>query len=160
MARDGDGTQQPAGDTPADRQRLMRICAQARLEELSAALESLAPLPAIEVVRPPEIGLVMLRGRIGGDGRPFNAGEASMTRAVVRLASGELGFSYLLGRSVERVRLAAIVDALGQITDFRERIEAALVVPVTQRVEAERAVQRAETAATRVQFFTLVRGED
>jgi alpha-D-ribose 1-methylphosphonate 5-triphosphate synthase subunit PhnG len=138
----------------------MRICSQATLAELSAALARLAPLPAIEVVRQPEVGLIMLRGRMGGDGAPFNAGEATMTRAVVRLASGELGFSYLLGRSLERARLAAIVDALGQSSRFRDRLEVVLVAPVTRRVHAQRSDQRAETAATRVQFFTLVRGED
>jgi alpha-D-ribose 1-methylphosphonate 5-triphosphate synthase subunit PhnG len=138
----------------------MRICSQASVGELSAALEALAPLPPIEVVRQPEVGLIMLRGRMGGDGAPFNAGEATMTRAVVRLASGELGFSYLLGRSLERARLAAIVDALGQSSRFRDRLEVVLVAPVTRRVDAQRSDQRAETAATRVQFFTLVRGED
>jgi alpha-D-ribose 1-methylphosphonate 5-triphosphate synthase subunit PhnG len=138
----------------------MRICSQATVAELSAALARLVPLPPIEVVRQPEVGLIMLRGRMGGDGAPFNAGEATMTRAVVRLASGELGFSYLLGRSLERARLAAIVDALGQSSRFRDRLEVVLVAPVTRRVDARRSDQRAETAATRVQFFTLVRGED
>jgi alpha-D-ribose 1-methylphosphonate 5-triphosphate synthase subunit PhnG len=157
MARDGNARQAGA---PTDRQRLMRICSQASVAELSAALERLAPLPAIEVVRQPELGLIMLRGRIGGDGAPFNVGEATMSRAVVRLASGELGFSFLLGRSLERARLAAVVDALGQSSVFRDKLETVLIAPVTQRVNAERAVHRAETAATRVQFFTLVRGED
>ena len=138
----------------------MRICSQATLAELSAALARLAPLPAIEVVRQPEVGLIMLRGRMGGDGAPFNAGEATITRAVVRLASGELGFSYLLGRSLEKARLAAIVDALGQSSRFRDRLEIVLLAPVMRRVHTERSLQRAETAATRVQFFTLVRGED
>src|SRR5215471_5200584 len=113
MLRDGDERQAPAVGTPADRQKLMRICSQASVAELSAALARLAPLPPIEIVRQPGAGLIMLRGRMGGDGAPFNAGEATMTRAVVRLASGELGFSYLLGRSLERARLVAIVDALG-----------------------------------------------
>jgi alpha-D-ribose 1-methylphosphonate 5-triphosphate synthase subunit PhnG len=157
---DGIDKQAPAAGTPADRQRLMRICSQASVAELSAALARLAPLPSIEVVRQPEVGLIMLRGRMGGDGAPFNAGEATMTRAVVRLASGELGFSYLLGRSLERARLAAIVDALGQNSRFRDRLEIVLIAPVMRRVHAQRSVQRAETAATRVQFFTLVRGED
>jgi alpha-D-ribose 1-methylphosphonate 5-triphosphate synthase subunit PhnG len=138
----------------------MRICSQATAAELSTALARLAPLPAIEVVRQPEVGLIMLRGRVGGDGAPFNAGEATMTRAVVRLASGELGFSYLLGRSLERARLAAIVDALGQSKRFRDRLEIVLLAPVLRRVDAQRSVRRAETAATRVQFFTLVRGEN
>jgi len=160
MLRDGDERQAPAAGTPADRQGLMRVCSQASVAELSAALARLAPLPPIEVVRQPEVGLIMLRGRMGGDGAPFNAGEATMTRAVVRLASGELGFSYLLGRSLERARLAAIVDALGQSSRYRDRLEIVLVAPVMRRVHAQRSAQRAETAATRVQFFTLVRGED
>ena len=160
MLREGNERQAPAAGAPADRQRLMRICSQATLAELSAALARLAPLPAIEVVRQPEVGLIMLRGRMGGDGAPFNAGEATITRAVVRLASGELGFSYLLGRSLEKARLAAIVDALGQSSRFRDRLEIVLLAPVMRRVHTERSLQRAETAATRVQFFTLVRGED
>ena len=160
MLREGNERQAPAAGAPADRQRLMRICSQATLAELSAALARLAPLPAIEVVRQPEVGLIMLRGRMGGDGAQFNAGEATITRAVVRLASGELGFSYLLGRSLEKARVAAIVDALGQSSRFRDRREIVLLAPVMRRVHTERSLQRAETAATRVQFFTLVRGED
>lgn len=160
MLREGNERQAPAAGAPADRQRLMRICSQATLAELSAALARLAPLPAIEVVRQPEVGLIMLRGRMGGDGAPFNAGEATITRAVVRLASGELGFSYLLGRSLEKARLAAIVDALGQSSRFRDRLEIVLLAPVMRRMHTECSLQRAETAATRVQFFTLVRGED
>ena len=158
--RAGNDMQAPAAGTPADRQRLMRICSQATVAELSAALARLAPLPSIEVVRQPEVGLIMLRGRMGGDGAPFNAGEATMTRAVVRLPSGELGFSYLLGRSLERARLAAIVDALGQSPSFRDRLQIVLLAPVLRRVDAQRSARRAETAATRVQFFTLVRGEN
>ena len=160
MLRDRNEQPAPAAGTPADRQRLMRICSQATLAELSAALARLAPLPAIEVVRQPEVGLIMLRGRMGGDGAQFNAGEATITRAVVRLASGELGFSYLLGRSLEKARLAAIVDALGQSSRFRDRLEIVLLAPVMRRMHTECSLQRAETAATRVQFFTLVRGED
>lgn len=160
MLRDRNEQPAPTAGTPADRQRLMRICSQATLAELSAALARLAPLPAIEVVRQPEVGLIMLRGRMGGDGAQFNAGEATITRAVVRLASGELGFSYLLGRSLEKARLAAIVDALGQSSRFRDRLEIVLLAPVMRRMHTECSLQRAETAATRVQFFTLVRGED
>lgn len=144
----------------ARRQALMRICADASIEELSRALADFGGAPAVEDVRTPETGLVMLRGRIGGDGAPFNVGEATVTRAVVRLEGGTLGYSYLLGRSAERARLAAIVDALGQDATWRARLEAALVAPVQARREAELTRQREEAAATRVNFFTLVRGED
>lgn len=144
----------------AGRQALMRICADATPEELARALADCGDVPNAQDVRPPEAGLVMLRGRIGGDGAPFNVGEATVTRAVVRLADGTLGYSYLLGRSVERARLAAIVDALGQHETWRARLETVLVAPVAARREAELARQREEAAATRVNFFTMVRGED
>lgn len=158
MARDSDPAFDEGGR--AARQRLMRICAQATEAEIQQALARLAPLPVVDDVRQPQAGLVMLQGRIGGDGQPFNVGEATVTRAVVRIAAGPLGFSYLLGRSREKARAAAIIDALGQIPELAARIEDALVAPVAARVEAEAANRRAETAATRVQFFTLVRGED
>jgi alpha-D-ribose 1-methylphosphonate 5-triphosphate synthase subunit PhnG len=144
--------------SPADRQALMRICAEATESELERALTTFGGLFAAEDIRPPETGLVMLRGRIGGDGAPFNVGEATVTRAVIRLSDGKLGYSYCLGRSARRAWMAAIVDALGQDATSRAQIDAALVVPVKARRDAER--QREETAATRVNFFTLVRGED
>lgn len=148
-----------ADPATAARQALMRICAQASEAELAQALDALEPLPVAEDVRTPEQGLVMLRGRIGADGAPFNLGEATVTRAAVRIGE-TLGYGYLLGRCPEKARLTAIVDALGQDEEWRARLEAALVAPVRQRREAEQRAQAAETAKTRVNFFTLVRGED
>jgi len=144
----------------AARQALMRVCAQATEDELAAAVDALDPKPETTDVRPVETGLVMLRGRIGGSGGPFNVGEATVTRAAVRLATGETGFSYLLGRSKARARLAAILDAAAQCPGHRQAIERHFVRPVTGRVEGERRRAREEAAATRVEFFTLVRGED
>jgi alpha-D-ribose 1-methylphosphonate 5-triphosphate synthase subunit PhnG len=138
----------------------MAICALATESELAAALDRLAPLPAFVDLRTPETGLVMVRGRTGGEGRPFNFGETTVARACVRLESGETGHGYVLGRSAAKARLAAIVDALGQSPLWAERIESSLAAPVRTRVAGERAAQHAETAATRVDFFTLVRGED
>lgn len=142
------------------RRELMRVCADATEAELDGALSAMAPLPMVRDVRPAATGLVMLRGRIGGDGQAFNVGEASVTRAAVRLDSGETGFSYMLGRSPTKARLAAIIDALGQNTLWHDRLWQALVVPVAARVAENRATQRAQTEATKVNFFTLVRGED
>jgi alpha-D-ribose 1-methylphosphonate 5-triphosphate synthase subunit PhnG len=138
----------------------MRICAAATEAELEASTQRLEPFPVVTDVRPTESGLVMLRGRIGGSGAPFNLGEATVTRAAVRLGTGETGFSYLLGRSKARARLAAILDAAGQNAAFRVSIEQHLVHPVTRRLDNERRIAREEAAATRVEFFTLVRGED
>ncbi|MPT22591.1 MAG: phosphonate C-P lyase system protein PhnG [Starkeya sp.] len=141
------------------RQDAMALMARAEAGELEAALAGFAPLPVASDLKPPEVGLVMLRGRTGGDGAPFNLGEATVSRAAVRLEGGASGFAYRLGRDVKAARAAAILDALWQDDARRAEVDAALA-PVRARLAAEAAQVRAETAATKVDFFTLVRGED
>ncbi|WP_298961707.1 phosphonate C-P lyase system protein PhnG [uncultured Methylobacterium sp.] len=145
-------------EADAARRAVMALCALASPAELRAALAA-SEAPEAEDLRPPETGLVMARGRIGGDGRRFNLGEVTVTRAAVRLAAGETGFAYHLGRDRAKARLAAILDALWQQPDRRHAVERALA-PVAAREEAERQAQARRTAATRVDFFTLARGED
>jgi alpha-D-ribose 1-methylphosphonate 5-triphosphate synthase subunit PhnG len=148
---------QPDGETAA-RQAVMALCAEARRDALEAALAAL-DAPAAEDLRPPETGLIMATGRIGGDGRPFNLGEVSVTRAAIRLDGGATGFAYHLGRDRTKARLAAILDALWQDPARRARVEAALA-PAARQSEAARRHAARRTAATRVDFLTLARGED
>jgi alpha-D-ribose 1-methylphosphonate 5-triphosphate synthase subunit PhnG len=149
-----------SSDDQVGRRHLMATLAQAHTAEIAAGLAAMAePLDHVEL-RPVETGLVMVRGRIGGDGQPFNVGEATVTRAAVRIASGEVGFAYLLGRAQEKARLAAICDAMWQNRNKRGAVEQHVLAPIRARQDAERMRKRAETAATRVDFFTLVRGED
>jgi alpha-D-ribose 1-methylphosphonate 5-triphosphate synthase subunit PhnG len=101
----------------------------------------------------------MLRGRVGGDGAPFNLGEAAVSRAAVKLATGEAGIGYVLGRDQVKAKLIALCDALVQSGDHREAIERAVLAPIRTRLKAERETQERQTAATKVEFFTLVRGE-
>jgi alpha-D-ribose 1-methylphosphonate 5-triphosphate synthase subunit PhnG len=159
MARaQGNGSDRVGADI-AGRQALMGVCARATEEELAGALASLGEVPPAQELRAPETGLVMVRGRIGGTGAPFNLGEVTVTRAAVRLANGCTGVSYLIGRSHRRARLAAMLDALAQDATNRASLEANLMRPVMARVAAEDARVRADVAATKVDFFTLVRGE-
>ena len=137
---------------------LMKACAHATEAELVAALALFEPLPEVVDVRAPEYGLVMLRGRIGGKGNAFNIGEATVTRAVVRVGH-TLGHGYLLGRSATRARTAAIIDALGQSSESESKITG-FVTGVAERLHSEGLIRQEETQATRVDFFTLVRGED
>jgi alpha-D-ribose 1-methylphosphonate 5-triphosphate synthase subunit PhnG len=150
----------PGGEVDESRRALMSLLASASREELRAGLNAAEPDPQYAEIRKPEIGLVMLRGRVGGKGAPFNLGEATVTRAAVRLASGETGFSYILGRDRQRARLAALVDALWQCADKRSAIERHVLSPIRARIDAESAKSSAQAAATKVDFFTLVRGED
>ena len=142
----------------AQRKAAMAVLAHSESSEIARHLEALA-LPASENLRQPENGLVMVRGRIGGDGAPFNLGEATVSRAAVRLASGEVGFGYTLGRDQDKARMIALCDALIQTSDHADRVEAQVLAPLRARMMADRARKAAETAATRVDFYTLVRGE-
>jgi alpha-D-ribose 1-methylphosphonate 5-triphosphate synthase subunit PhnG len=135
----------------------MATVARATVGEL-AALDAMAGDRA-EVLRAPEIGLVMVRGRVGGDGAPFNLGEATVTRAAVALPDGVIGFGHVLGRDKDKARLAALADALWQAPATRDAVEA-LLIPVRERIAAETTLKRERAAATRVDFFTMVRGDN
>jgi len=126
-------------------------------DDIAQRLEGIA-VPAHENLREPENGLVMLRGRTGGDGAPFNLGEATVSRAAVRLATGEVGIGYTLGRDRDKARLIALCDALMQ-TAAHAALEAEVLAPLRLQIDAERKRKAAEAAATRVDFYTLVRGE-
>jgi alpha-D-ribose 1-methylphosphonate 5-triphosphate synthase subunit PhnG len=150
---------QPQPDPQQTRRRnAMSVLANAPVERIAACLEAVV-IPAHEIARQPENGLVMVRGRIGGDGAPFNLGEASVSRAAIRLSSGEVGFGYVLGRDSEKARLIALCDALIQNDMLATEVEQKIIVPLRNELEAVRAKRAAETAATRVDFYTLVRGE-
>ena len=146
-------------DLQSRRRGVMTVLTRSDAAEIALHLDSLGPLPANEDLRPPESGLVMVRGRIGGDGPPFNFGEATVTRAAVKLETGETGFGYVLGRDLAKARLVALCDALVQNATYRNVIERNVVAPIRTRVDAARQRKQQQVAATKVEFFTLVRGE-
>jgi alpha-D-ribose 1-methylphosphonate 5-triphosphate synthase subunit PhnG len=142
----------------AQRQAAMAVLAHSDATEIARHLGALA-LPPYENLREPENGLVMVRGRIGGDGAPFNLGEATVSRAAVRLSTGEVGFGYTLGRDRQKARMIALCDALVQSNEFADAVETKVLAPLRAAIVSERNRKAAETAATRVDFYTLVRGE-
>jgi alpha-D-ribose 1-methylphosphonate 5-triphosphate synthase subunit PhnG len=146
-------------DLQRRRREAMAVLAGSDAAEIAVRLDGIGPLPAGEDLRTAESGLVMVRGRIGGDGAPFNMGEATVSRAAVKLASGETGFGYVLGRDLSKARLVALCDALVQSATYRARVESEVVAPIRRRLKAERERKAQEVAATKVEFFTLVRGE-
>lgn len=144
----------------AERKAVMATLAQASGDDIARLWNEAGLTSEAELLRGPETGLVTIRGRIGGGGAPFNVGEATVTRATVRLPSGQVGHSYMLGRDRKKARLAAIADALWQDPAQRQSVETALVAPLRAAQGEAREKRRAETAATKVDFFTMVRGED
>ncbi len=136
----------------------MGLAARAEAEELAGLLETLAPLPEFVLLRPAEVGLVMARGRAGAVGRSFNLGETTATRCVLRTADGSVGVAYVLGRDRAHAERAALVDALMQGPRAAETA-AAVLGPLAEAEAARRALRARKAAATRVEFFTMARGE-
>ena len=143
--------------SPARRQRWLSVLAKAPAARLAALWEGLGPVPAYALLRRPETGLVMVKGRISGSGAPFCAGEMTATRAAVRLQSGEVGIGYVGGRSSRQAEIAAAIDALGQRPEWRDRLETEIVAPLEAEAAARRHAIAARAAATKVEFFTVAR---
>jgi alpha-D-ribose 1-methylphosphonate 5-triphosphate synthase subunit PhnG len=139
----------------APRRRWMAVLARASAAEIEARLAALPAPPSHRRLRGSETGLVMVRGRAGGDGAPFNLGEMTVTRCTVRLADGRIGHAYVAGRDARQAELAALVDALLLDEAARPALEAAVIAPLEAAQAARRDADARRAAATRVQFFTM-----
>lgn len=115
--------------------------------------------PEFEVIRSPEIGSVMVRGRMGGTGDAFNLGEMTVTRASVKLSCGTVGHGYIMGRSKKTATRVALCDALLQTGD-KQKVKDNIIQPLLSLKKENDQRISAKAAATKVDFFTLVRGED
>lgn len=133
----------------------MAVLARAEADRIASLLEGFVGVPDYGVVRGPESGLVMVRGRMGGGGSAFNLGEMTVTRCSVRTATGHVGHAYVAGRDERRAELAALVDALMQDHDRAEDVEVRVILPLEQQQNARYAERSAKAAATRVQFFAM-----
>ena len=147
-------TASPSGPI-GSRQHWMSVLARASAEAIEAGLTRHGALPDWTLLRGPETGLVMVRGRAGGSGSPFNLGEMTVTRCTVRTETGFVGHAYIPGRDTRHAELAAVVDALMQDADHATDLETRVIAQL-ERQQAERSATRAsKAAATRVNFFAL-----
>ncbi|MEM1078174.1 MAG: phosphonate C-P lyase system protein PhnG [Pseudomonadota bacterium] len=146
-------------DTHAPRKAWMSLLAKAPGGRIAELLTPVEARPQAVWLRPPEIGTTMVRARAGATGAPFNLGEMTLTRCALRLPCGTVGQAYIQGRNKTDAEAAALVDALMQ-TDRADEIEAAVLTPLREEARTRRSTRAAKAAATKVDFFTLVRGED
>ncbi|NEX48770.1 phosphonate C-P lyase system protein PhnG [Pseudotabrizicola algicola] len=143
-------------DQTTARKGWMSLLAKAPPERLAALMPD---LPPHVLLRSPETGAVMVRGRIGASGGAFNLGEMTMTRCSVRMDCGTVGHAWVQGRDKAHARRAAVADALMQ-TDAAADLQTAVLMPLSAEADRARTARAAKAAATKVDFFTMVRGED
>ena len=75
------------------------------------------------------------------------------------LDSGAVGHGYVQGRDKQAAQSAALVDALMQ-TEQADDIRTRVLQPLEDRQLEARATRARKAAATKVDFFTMARGED
>ncbi|MEM9044990.1 MAG: phosphonate C-P lyase system protein PhnG [Pseudomonadota bacterium] len=143
----------------SDRKAWLSLLARAPGADLTGLWQTLTDIPSFTWLRQPEIGGVMVRGRMGGTGGPFNLGEMTVTRCSLRLDCGAVGHGYVQGRDKAKAEIAALVDALMQ-TDRAEDVRAGILAPLEATITSASKDRAEKAAATKVDFFTLVRGED
>ncbi|HEY7540221.1 MAG TPA: phosphonate C-P lyase system protein PhnG [Methylomirabilota bacterium] len=142
------------------RRRWMAVLAQASPEELERRWQEVPVQPPYRMLRPPETGLVMVRGRAGGTGMRFNVGEMTVTRCALELEGGAVGVAYVRGRDRRHAEVAAMLDALLQDPARRDDLERTVVTPLAAAQTARRRAAAERVAPSRVEFFTMVRGDD
>ncbi|SSW73370.1 Alpha-D-ribose 1-methylphosphonate 5-triphosphate synthase subunit PhnG [Achromobacter veterisilvae] len=151
-----------AGQDAASARRAawMRVLALADPGALDGAFGALSGVPGHRTLRPAQTGMAMVRARSGGTGARFNLGEMTVTRCAVTMGEGVVGVAYVQGRSLRHAEQAAVADALLQMPEWRETVQERLIAPLA-RLHAKKVERQARVAAqTKVEFFTMVRGED
>ena len=143
----------------ADRQAWMKELALANFAELEILWQQFTNKPEFKYLRATDSGLLQVQGKLGNTGDRFNMGDITITRSSISLANGINGFAFVQGRNKQHADLAAIIDAIMQ-SDLATNAQTALIAPL-QAARLERLkTATAATLQTKVDFFTLVRGED
>ncbi len=145
----------PVNEPNARRANWMAILARATAGQIEDHLQQAPPIPSHTSLRGPEVGLIMVRGRAGGGGTPFNLGEMTVARCTVRNADARIGHGYVPGRDLRHAELAAMLDAALQDPALQERLSRAVIEPLAVYQEAVRCEVARKSAATRVEFVTM-----
>ncbi len=146
-------------DENMPRKAWLGLMAKAKTGRVGALLDGAMTRPDFTWLRVPEIGSTMVQGRAGATGAPFNLGEMTVTRCALTLATGEVGHAYIQGRNKDDAEAVAMMDALMQ-TENAATLQVQVLDVLAQEQADRRAARAGKAAATKVDFFTMVRGED
>jgi alpha-D-ribose 1-methylphosphonate 5-triphosphate synthase subunit PhnG len=152
-------TASPASPEQERRRHWLSVLAKTSPDRIETLFATLPEHPQWTAIRPAEPGMVMVRGRVGGDGNRFNLGEITMTRSAVRLGNGVTGLGYVQGRSRRHAELTAVLDAMLRSPEMSGPVARDIIGPLAAEQAGNRETRARKAAATKVEFFTMVRGE-
>lgn len=142
------------------RQQLLSVLAKSKLKDIKSFWKGSLEDQEFVTIRPPQTGMVMSVARAGASGEPFNLGEVSVTRCAVRLPSGETGIGYVTGSSKDHALHIAVIDALAQNSTHQKALHEQLITPLQEKLQQASTQQQEKAEETKVDFFTMVRGEN
>lgn len=145
--------------TQQERAHWLSVMARARYADLKSLWDNLPKKPEWQHLKQPEIGMIMVRGRTGGDGSAFNLGEMTVARCVVRVEGGSIGVGYVAGRNLAHAELVAIIDGHAQSPQAFPAVRDGIVEPLALLERRHQAVASRKAASSRVEFFTVSRGD-
>ena len=142
------------------RKTLLSVLAKSKLNDIKTYWQDTLENQSYQTIRPPQTGMVMAVARAGSSGEPFNLGEVSVTRCAIRLDSGETGVGYVTGSNKDHALHIAVIDALAQVKDQQQPLQCEVIKPLQEKLQRLKMQQQEKADATKVDFFTMVRGED
>ena len=167
-----------------NRQQLLSVLSKSSFDDINRFWQSLSIVPSYSLLKAPEVGMTMVRAKTGGTGQAFNMGEMTVTRTVIRLDVSEghlkessseekgveekcveekrtdiIGFGYTAGRDTKKSELIAVVDAYFQLPEYTDLIEEKILQPLLDKQRHQEESEAKKVDATKVNFFTMVRGE-
>ncbi len=141
------------------RQRWLKILAKSKVNQLESAWQNVLEKPEYRYLRRPETGMVMVQARTGGTGQRFNLGEMTVTRCTVKTETGFIGCGFVMGGDHRHVELVALFDALLQDARYRSPLMKSVISVLESDQKRNKEMVSKKTAGTKVDFFTMVRGE-
>ena len=141
------------------RQRWISVLAKASVGELTDAWDTITNKPDYRFLRQPETGMIMVRAKTGGSGQAFNLGEMTVTRCTVKTGSGFVGCGYVMGRDHQHAAYAALFDAILQDENHRPYVLETIISQFERTQQRQKDIDSKKSAASKVDFFTMVRGD-
>ncbi|MGH1440411.1 MAG: phosphonate C-P lyase system protein PhnG [Cellvibrionaceae bacterium] len=142
-----------------NRQDSLSVLAKSTLENINKYWNEVNISPDFIFLKKPEVGMVMVRAQTSGETQQFNMGEMTVTRCVVRLESEEMGYGYVSGRNKEKSTLVALIDACSQVPSLKDVVQKKVIDPLSELQIAVEKKQEEKIKPSKVNFFTMVRGE-
>lgn len=142
-----------------DRKKWIGLLGCADPKDLEAARDDLTEGLDIRYVVKPETGMIMVQAKSDGSNARFNLGEVTVSRCVLDVKNKYTGTAWIMGSDLRHAELAALFDGLLQDPDYHDLLASTLMKDLKKKQAAKNRQLAEDASDTRVEFFTLKRGE-